>query len=71
MAPDRVICRSDHDYIGHPTAFYWQEQCLEVTLVIAQNRTPQGYWFKVRNDEFGIFELEYDMNTDQWSVHQL
>lgn len=71
MAPDRVICRSDHDYIGRPTAFYWQEQRLEVAQVLGEKRTPQGYVFKVRNAEFGAFELEYDMNTDQWSVRQL
>lgn len=71
MASDRVICRSDHDYIGKPLAFYWQEQSLSVAEVLVQNRTPTGYTFKVRNEDFGFFELDYDMSTDQWSVRQL
>ena len=68
--PDRVICRSDHDYIGYPLAFYWQDQRLEVAEVLVQNRTPTGYSFRVRNEELGIFELDYDFITDQWSVYQ-
>ena len=69
--PDTVICRSDHGYIGLPLAFYWQEQRLEVAEVLVQNHTPTGYWFRVRNAEFGIFELNYDLDSDQWSVHQI
>jgi len=68
---DRVECRSDYDYIGHPLAFYWQEKRLEVAEVLVQNRTPHGYSFQVRNEDFGRFELIYDISTDEWSVHQL
>jgi hypothetical protein len=68
---DRVECRSDHDYIGHPLAFYWQDKRLEVADILAQNRTPRGYSFQVRNKDLGIFELSFDINTDEWSVHQL
>jgi hypothetical protein len=66
--PDLVICRSDHDYLGYPLAFYWHEQRLEVSEVLAQSRTPTGYCFRVRTTEFGIFELDFDLNTDHWSV---
>ena len=68
---DRVECRSDHDYIGHPLAFYWQDKRLEVSEVLVQIHTPHGYSFRVRNNDFGIFELIYDTNTDEWSVHHL
>lgn len=70
MTSDRVECRSDHDYIGHPLAFYWQDKRLEVSEVLTQARTPWGYSFRVRNEDFGIFELTYDTNTDQWSIQQ-
>lgn len=70
MTSDRVECRSDHDYIGHPLAFYWQGKRLEVSKVLAQIKTPAGTSFRVQNDAFGIFELDYDPNTDQWSVYQ-
>ncbi len=69
--PDEVICRSDHAYIGYPIAFYWQNQRLEVNEVLAQNRTPTGYTFRVSTHKYGIFELEYDLSSDQWSVQQL
>ena len=68
---DRVECRSDHDYFGHPLAFYWQDMRLEVAEVLSQNRTPHGYTFRVRNIDFGLFELDFDINTDEWSVQQL
>jgi hypothetical protein len=70
MTPERVEVRSDHEYIGHPLAFYWQDKRLVVAEILFQNRTPGGYTFRVRNDEYGLFELDYDTSTDEWSVHQ-
>jgi hypothetical protein len=68
---DAVEMRSDHDYIGRPLAFTWHNKRLEVTEVLLQSRTPLGYNFKVRIEKQGIFELDYDGSTDQWSVEQL
>lgn len=69
--PARVECRSDHAYPGHPLAFYWQEQRIEVDQVLAENRSPRGYSFHVSTQDRGVFVLDYDMQTDQWSVQQL
>ncbi len=71
MASDRVEIRSDHGYIGRPLAFYWHDKRLAVDDVLLQTRTPHGYQFTVRNNEAGLFELDYDTRTDEWSVHQL
>ena len=69
--PARVECRSDHAYPGYPLAFYWHEQRLEVEQVLVENRTPAGYSFRVSTEQHGVFALNYDMHTDQWSVQQL
>lgn len=71
MVPDRVECRSDHEYIGRPLAFYWQDLRLEVTRVLAESRTPQSFVFRVQAANNELFELVYDHNTDQWSVTHL
>ena len=71
MALTQVECRSDHDYIGRPLAFYWQDKRLRVVEVLAQSHTQSGYSFRVRTEDIGIFELDYDTNSDQWSVRQL
>lgn len=71
MAADRVEIRSNHEYIGRPLAFYWQDKRYEVTAVLAQSRTPEGYVYRVQAAGMGIFELIYNDSTDQWSVHQL
>ena len=68
---ERVICRSDHDYLGYPLAFYWQGQRLEVSQLLVENHTPTGYTFRVRTGESDIFELSYEPSTDQWSVSHL
>ncbi len=70
MAGDRVECRSDHDYIGHPRAFYWQDVRLEVAKVLQEKRTPTGHWFLVRTGQGDQFELDFDIDSDQWSIHQ-
>jgi hypothetical protein len=71
MASGQVECRSDHAYPGYPVAFYWQGERLEVTQVLSERRDPAGYTFRVSNERFGIFELNYNSNTDEWSVHQV
>ena len=71
MTGDRVECRSDHDYTGRPLAFYWQEQRLEVTEVLVQYRTPLGLSYQVQTASSGIFKLDYDTHTDEWSVQPL
>jgi hypothetical protein len=71
MTSVRVECRSDHDYIGRPLAFYWQDKRLQITELLAQERTPYGYSFRVMNIDYGIFKLDYDTNTNEWSVQQL
>jgi len=68
---DQVECRSDYEYPQRPVAFYWQAERLLVAEIQTQSRSPAGYSFRVRTAELGIFELDYDFNTDQWSVHQL
>ena len=70
MPTIRVECRSDHAYIGHPLAFYWQDKRLEVALIVSEYHNPAGYSFRVLNEEYGCFELIYDLNTDEWSVQQ-
>jgi hypothetical protein len=71
MVASRVECRSDHDYIGRPLAFYWLDERLEVTRLLSESRTPQGYVFRLQAANQGIYELIYDPITDQWSVSQL
>lgn len=68
---DLVECRSDYEYAQRPVAFYWQGQRLEIDEVLSQAVSPSGYTFRVQSKEHGIFELDYDINADQWSVYQL
>jgi hypothetical protein len=65
-----VECRSDHAYIGHPRAFYWQDVRLEVAEVLQEKRTPTGHSFLVRTAQGDQFELDFDIDSDQWSIHQ-
>jgi hypothetical protein len=71
MPSDLVECRSDHAYIGYPLAFYWQDKRLDVSQIVSENHNPTGYSFRVLNEEFGYFELIYDLSADKWSVLQL
>jgi hypothetical protein len=67
---DKVECRSDHAYPGYPVAFYWQGLRLEVTEIVSEEQHPRGYTFLARNENLGIFELNFDIDSDQWSVEQ-
>jgi hypothetical protein len=71
MPSERVECRSDHAYLGYPIAFYWQEKRWMVNQILSEKQDPTGYSFRVYNDELGVFELNYDLKTDEWSVIHL
>jgi hypothetical protein len=68
---NRVECRSDHAYLGSPLAFYWHEERLEVAKIVSESHNPAGYTFRVLNEEYGCFELIYNLNTSEWSVEQI
>jgi hypothetical protein len=71
MTSARVECLSDLVYAGRPIAFYWQEQRLEVSEVLVRYRTPIGISYQVMTDSSGIFKLDYDTSTDEWSIQLL
>jgi hypothetical protein len=71
MTVYRVECRSDHDYIGRPLAFEWQGKRFIVDDVLLENRTPAGFQFKVRTADNEAFELDYEIITEAWTIHQL
>lgn len=66
----RVECRSDSEYAERPTAFYWQDQRLEIAEVLSRWRTPQGKSFRVRTVDDQVFELAYDEITAEWQIWQ-
>lgn len=68
---DKVECRSDHAYPGYPIVFYWQGLRLLVDEIVAESETPRGHSFRVHNLVYGIFILNYESFTDQWSVEQI
>lgn len=67
---DLVKCRSEHTYAQHPVAFAWEGERLEVESVEAQWQTPGVKHFRVRTAEKGTFELAYNLEEDQWQIHQ-
>jgi len=67
---ERVECRSDHKYAQRPLALYWEGKRLEIIEILAHSITPEGISFRVRTEEFGIFELIYFENKDEWSIYQ-
>jgi hypothetical protein len=44
---------------------------LEVSEVLVRYRTPIGISYQVMTDSSGIFKLDYDTSTDEWSIQLL
>jgi hypothetical protein len=66
-----VECHSGSKYAERPTALYWKEERLEVSLVINRWRTPNGivFWVETKDDQ--QFELSYNEGSDQWKIKQV
>jgi hypothetical protein len=66
---DIVECRSSASYAERPLAFTWQGQRLEVVEILSRWRTPAGLGFRVCTEQAEVFELVYNENVDEWSIH--
>lgn len=64
-----VECRSSASYAERPVAFSWQGQRLEVAEILSRWRAPGGVDFRVRTPQDLVFDLVYDENLDEWSIH--
>lgn len=69
--PERVECYSGYEYPERPSAFYWQDVRMEITEVLQSWRTPQGKRFRVKTEDFQVFELEYNEPEDDWFIIQM
>jgi len=70
IAESPVICRSDSHYAERPVAIVWQGRQLGILAILDRWRTPDGRWFRVVAGDDGIFELFYNEQWDEWSIHQ-
>ena len=65
---DLVECHSGFAYADRPTALSWQGERLEVAVILQSWLTPTGKCFRVRTIDDRIFELTYDLDSDQWHL---
>jgi hypothetical protein len=63
-----VECHSGFAYADKPVAVTWQGQRFLIAEILAQGRTPQTKWFKVKTTDGQIFELFYSEQTDDWHI---
>jgi hypothetical protein len=63
-----VECLASQRYPDRPLRFEWEGQMCEVTGVVAETRTPQGFVFKVLDSEQKTFSLFYNETTQVWTV---
>jgi hypothetical protein len=65
-----VECHSGYAYAEKPVALTWEGKRLVIQEILAQGRTPQTKWFRVRTTDEQVFELSYYEETDDWQVKQ-
>jgi len=68
---DQVRCYSGDEYAQRPTALYWEKQWLEVSLIEAQWRTPDGKAFRVHTRDNQRFELLWFESDDEWKIMEI
>lgn len=65
-----VECHSGFSYAEKPVALTWEGQRLEVSLVLAEWRTPGEKYFRVRTSDGQDFELCYSETSGDWRIQQ-
>jgi len=66
-----VECLSESDYPDRPVALTHQGRRLEILVLLAQGRTPDEKWFRVRTSDGQSFRLSYRFASDEWQVQQI
>ena len=65
---DLVECHSGFTYADRPIALTWEDQRLEISLILSRWRTPDRNYFRVRTTDSREFELAYNLATDEWQI---
>ena len=65
---DRVECRSDFTYPQRPIAIYWDQQRLEVEVILGMWKLPDGRRFLLRTSDQHTFDVVYNEIQDIWQV---
>jgi hypothetical protein len=63
-----VECHSDYTYAERPIALTWEGQRLEIVQILAEWRTPEKKFFRVRTIDGKDFKLVYSPATDEWQI---
>ena len=63
-----VECRSDGDYAGRPLVIHWEGKRLDVKMVLAEWRSPDGKHFRIVTRDERVFECRYSEAEDAWTV---
>ncbi|HMD89337.1 MAG TPA: hypothetical protein VKF38_09260 [Anaerolineaceae bacterium] len=71
VTPPQVKCYSGYQYAERPLAFDFGGQRLEVAVIEAEWRKPNGHGFRLSTKNGLKFELFYDELLDEWQVNPL
>jgi hypothetical protein len=66
-----VECHSGYDYAEKPVALTYLDRRLEIATILAQGRTPDEKWFRVRTGDGQLFQLSYRRASDEWQIQKL
>ena len=63
-----VECHSGYTFPERPKAIFQDNERLEIEVIEAEWRSPQGKFFRVKTIDGGIFVLFYDEASDTWQI---
>ena len=66
-----VECHSGFTYPDRPVALTWEGRRLEIARILAEWRTPEKNYFRVRTTDDRDFELAYSQTIDEWQIEGL
>lgn len=64
----RVRCYAGSTYPERPESFEWEGTEKAVAEILHRWRTPETLGFRARTADGMVFDLIYDLRSDQWTV---
>jgi len=68
---ESVECHSGFTYAEKPLALTYLGRRREVAEILAQGRTPDEKWFRIRTHDGQLFLLRYAEASGDWKIQQL
>jgi hypothetical protein len=68
---DPIEFHSSYAYAQRPIVITWEDERVQVKMVLSEWRTPEGKYFRIQAEDERIFEVLYNKDIENWQIQEM